>query len=94
MGADGHGGPLLDSYFADRPKDGKPQQGLSLLLGSLPGRHLGAFTAISQAPGPGARYRAGARISPAGEQAGIKVARPALCLPPSGIGLAAMHNPT
>ncbi|KAL4452438.1 hypothetical protein ABPG75_008100 [Micractinium tetrahymenae] len=55
-------GKLVDVYIAD-----PPQRGVSLLLGRLPGRRLQPFAAAAQAPGPGARHRAGQRISDAGE---------------------------
>ena len=47
--------------------DAESEHSVCLLLGRLPGRRLSAFTAGSQAVGPGARYRAGTPISDIGK---------------------------
>lgn len=75
VGCQGHGiigiagpanpGSLVDSSTQDLPPE--PQQGVSLLLGALPGRHIAAFAAAAPPPGPGARHKVGQPITIAGE---------------------------
>lgn len=57
---------------------GKAQQGVAILLGRLPGRHVAAFSADGEAPGPGHRHRAGQRISAEGKPTVEKLPLPVL----------------
>lgn len=67
IGTDGLTGQLVDSSSADPPPE--PQQGLSLLLGRLPGRHVSAFAAAVAPAGPGAHHRLGRPIAAEGGHA-------------------------
>ena len=78
IGWDGHTGELADA---------DSQHSVSLLLGRLPGRRLSAFTAVSQAVGPGARHRAGGPISGTGKRAWLCLSKAAAYQAP----VAAVH---
>ncbi len=65
IGAEGQPGSSLVDCCTHDPPSG-PQQGVALLLGSLPGRAVVPFAAAAAPPGPGARHKLGQPISLAG----------------------------